>query len=502
MAKMNNALGLALAVLMASACTVTLERDGVQCTTDGDCAKYQTGSTAVFCQEGVCVDSQLRPKGCFRGTPLSTAEYLNACTSSDEVPFDNCTLLGMCAPGIPLPDPMPPTPGSSLSGTIKQVLPPTVRCADVGPNVIYMTGAADFGPLLREVTPLLAANSPPYRGVFLNGSSCTGVQAAFERTVIRDTPSTATKAANYAFYFDDSGAQVSCTLDPEGKPVDIGVSDLFSTACNAAYQEGGAVVGYLGPVVTFGIIVPAVSRQMSISVEAAHIVFGLGGQNPVGLPAAPWIDPTYYSIRNSGAASVALTAELIRVPRTAFWGVDRLSSDGIKEALKISPIPEQSIGIVSIDYADSDRGNLRALYLQAEGQLTGFLPDSTLSSRDKANVRDGHYPLWGYVHFYTQNLNGVPSPAAGTFVTRFSVPKLDQPLVEAMIDASLVPQCAMKVARQLEMGPIVSNPSTFRCGCLFDFRTTGRTACVPCVSNNDCPASARACNYGFCESDR
>ena len=64
------------------------------------------------------------------------------------------------------------------------------------------------------------------------------------------------------------------------------------------------------------------------------------------------------------------------------------------------------------------------------------------------NVRDGHYPLWGYEHFFTPvGAGGVPSDAAKAFVTRFAVARLDQRLLDNIIAASLVPQCAMKVVR-------------------------------------------------------
>jgi hypothetical protein len=505
MAKMNQALNFVLAVLLPlmCACSLMFDRNIKQCATDLDCATFETGDTAhAVCSQGVCVNSGLGPKGCLSGTPTATIEYLNACTTAQNMPFDNCARLGLCA-GALLPDPVPPKSAVAVTATIKAVTPPTLRCADAGPNVIYMTGTSDFGPLLKQVTPLLAANSPPYRAVFMPGSSCGGVSAVFvpTSTVIKDVAGTATKAASYAYYFDDTGTQVNCTLDPEGKVVDIGVSNLYSTVCDPTYVPGATVAGYLGPVVTFGLTVPAGSTQKSISVEAAHIIFGLGGQNSAGLKASPWIEPSYYSIRNSGAGSTALTAALIHVPRTAFWGVDRLSTDSIQSSLEISPAPEQSIGILSIDYADKDRDNLRVLFLQGEGQMSGYLPDSTTASFNKANVRDGHYPLWGYVHFYTANVNGAPSAAAGAFVTRFSVPKLDRQLVDAMIDASLVPQCAMKVARETEMGPFVPNPSDFQCGCHFDQRTNGRTSCTPCTTPNDCPASAQACNYGLCETE-
>jgi hypothetical protein len=505
MAKMNQALSIALTALLpiTSTCSVMIDRDIVQCSSDLDCAKFETGVTAhAVCVKGLCANSGLGPKGCFSGVPATALDYLNACTAAQNVPFDNCVRLGLCGLGATPPDAIPPQSAVALAATVKTVTPPTVQCADAGPNVIYMTGTSDFGPLLKQVTPLLMANSPPYRPVFMSGTSCGGVNAVFDpkMTLIKDVPGTPTKTASYAYYFDDAGVQVSCLLDPEGNAVDIGVSNLYSTVCNPAYVPSTAIAGYLGPVVTFGFTVPAASKQDSISVEAAHIIFGLGGQNPLGLSANPWIDPAYYSIRNSGAGSTALAAELIRVPRAAFWGIDRLSTDNIRDSLLQSAAPDQSIGILSIDYADKARGNLRVLYLQGGGQLSGYLPDSTLTSLDKVNIRDGHYPLWGYVHFYTANINGAPSAVAGAFVTRFSVPKLDRLLVDAMIDASLVPQCAMKVARDTEMGGFVPNPYKFQCGCYFDLRTTGRASCPLCTTSNDCPANAPACNYGFCET--
>ena len=506
MAKIKQVLSVAWAVALSvtSGCSVMIDRDIMQCRVDLDCAKYETGATAhAVCSQGICADSGLGPKGCFSGSATSALEYLNACTVAQHVSFDNCARLGLCGASAVLPVPVPPQSAGALTATVKAVAPPTVLCADAGPNVIYMTGTSDFGPLLKQVTPLLMASNPPYRAVFLGGTSCGGVSAAFDptMTLIKDVPGTSTKTANYAYYFDDTGTQVSCLLNPSGTVVDIGVSNLYSTVCNPSYVPSAAVAGYLGPIVTFGFTVPAVSKQDAISVEAAHIIFGLGGQNPAGPAALPWIDPAYYSVRNAGAGSTALAAELIHVPRAAFWGVDRLSTDNIRDSLIASAAPDESIGILSIDYADKARGNLRVLYLQAEGQLSGYLPDSTATALDKANVRDGHYPLWGYVHFYTANINGAPSPAAGAFVTRFSVPKLDRQLIDAMIDASLVPQCAMKVARDTEMGGFASNPYKYQCGCYFDYRTTGRASCAPCATPNDCQASAPACNYGFCQED-
>jgi hypothetical protein len=312
---------------------------------------------------------------------------------------------------------------------------------------------------------------------------------------------------NYAFYFDDEGIQRSCLLDMAGNTIDIGVSNLFSTTCNtptATYVAGTTVSDYTGPVVPFALSVPSASTETAVSVEALHMVFGLGGRTGgiTGLKdAAPWTDPTHYSVRNGGAGSTVLTSLLIDVPRTKFWGVDRLSTDNLRDSMLASTSPNQAIGILSMDYADKNRGNLRSLYLQSPGQLCGYMPDSNKNSFDKMNVRDGHYPLWGYVHFFTPvGPGGVPSDAARAVVTKFAVPRLEQRLIDNIIAASLVPQCAMKVSRPGDMLGFTAQTG-LQCGCYFDAKTTGKTNCIACQSASDCPAGRPACNYGYCEAN-
>src|SRR5262249_2963649 len=159
---------------------------------------------------------------------------------------------------------------------------------------------------------------------------------------------------------------------------------------------------------------------------------------------------------------------LANVPRTKFWGVDRISTDNLRDTLLAATSIDSSIGILSIDYNDKNRGNLRALYLQDTGQKSGYLPDSSLVTTDKINVRDGHYPLGGYVHFSPPlQGDGNPSPAASAIVLKFRVEKIDQPLVDDIIAASLVPQCAMKVQRTGEMGNFKLRDG-LSCGCYFD----------------------------------
>jgi hypothetical protein len=490
---------LAGAAMTASAgCSLLLDRSG-QCKTDDDCTQF---GGHPFCQGGVCVPSGLGPDGCIIGKPASQTDYLNACTTSACVPFDNCGRLGLCGSQA-VPASVDPT-NAAIPPLVNPVTVPTQPCTNAGSNLIYMYGTADFAPMLRAVQPLLSATTPRYRAIYQNATSCAGVISVFDSTKRLMMNPAPTATPNYAFYFDDSGQQMSCLLDTSGNTIDIGVSNLFSTTCNtstATYVAGTTVSDYTGPVVPFVLSVPAASTQVSISAEAAHVVFGLGGKNTiVGLKdATPWTDPTYYFIRNSGSGSTVLTSLMIDVPKTKFWGIDRLSTDNLRDSMLASTAAEQSIGILSIDYADKNRGNLRSLFLQSKGQTCGYLPDANKNSFNKMNVRDGHYPLWGYVHFFTPvGPGGVPSDAAKAIVTKFSVARLDPDLIDNIIDASLIPQCAMKVTRTGEESDFALQQG-LQCGCYFDYKTTGKNDCTPCQSSSECPASHSACNYGFCE---
>jgi hypothetical protein len=167
-------------------------------------------------------------------------------------------------------------------------------------------------------------------------------------------------------------------------------------------------------------------------------------------------------------------------------------------------LAEEAIGIISVDYYDADRTNLKALAFKATGQECAYLPDSTAFTTDKQNIRDGHYPIWGPVHFFTESSNGVPvSPGAQAFVSVLSVPNLAQSLLDAFIGSSLVPDCAMAVSRSAELGPLTAYMPPAMCECYFlasKIVNGGAPAeCGHCTTASDCPTSRPACHFGYCE---
>jgi hypothetical protein len=314
------------------------------------------------------------------------------------------------------------------------------------------------------------------------------------------------RAGRTTEYYDEDGTAIPCALTTT-VTAEIGESDIYGSTCSAniGYEPKSASVGeYLGPIMAMTLIVPQASSQQVLSAEAAQAVFGRGG--PPDATKLPFSDPNQLFIRASSTATNQIISRGIFVDPTKWWGVDKRTAQFMADQMKQVPsaLVEKTLGIISTDFADRERGNIKTLAFQARGQNCGFWPDSTPFSEDKANVRDGHYPLWGPLHFFTRLSSGVPSSAgAGAFVGEFTKARLEQELIEGIVKSLNVPACAMRVTRDVEMGPLKAYRPPYYCDCFFDKVANGSTSCVACQSPQDCSpdkAPGRpACNYGYCE---
>jgi hypothetical protein len=147
---------------------------------------------------------------------------------------------------------------------------------------------------------------------------------------------------------------------------------------------------------------------------------------------------------------------------------------------------------------------INALAYQDDGQTCAYYPDSTATSGDKRNVRDGHYSIWGPLHIMTKlDGNGYPiNPTAGdviAYMTGTKTPPGGLELIPVLAHAGLIPTCAMRVRRTSEMGPLQSYAPERSCWCRYDLESTGQTDCTACTTDTDCPSDAPRCNYGYCE---
>jgi hypothetical protein len=390
---------------------------------------------------------------------------------------------------------------SAFFGTREASAVPTKNCFDAvdRPKVVYVTGSSAVAGFLGVVQGVMASAGSPYVIVYQSQGSCVGITAVYTedptKQIIKDS------ATNYAKFYKADGTSEECFLDPMGNMVDVGASDVYASTCGfAAAPMGVQIADYLGPIQPMTFVVPALSTQKAISAEAAYMIFGTGGNMGA---SAPWTDPTYYFNRNASSGTQQMVSRAINVPADKWWGIDRGSSSKVRDGLKIlldASLAEKAIGILSTDIADDFRNDLRILAFKAYGQDCAYYPDSTPFLFDKQNVRDGHYPIWGPIHFVTRVSGGIPTTQAGELVTRFAAPKLSDSLVTAIVSKHLVPKCAMHVDRTSEVGPLKAYTTNSRCDCMFQKIVNGSTMCQQCTMSAECPANAPACSYGYCET--
>jgi hypothetical protein len=449
---------------------------------------------------------------CYACTPFSYSQFLNACAPASDVctPFNNGRVTLMYPDGglppVPPPDAGPPDGGSQDAGPLDAGAPDAgpadagqpdsgglPLCGANGNPVVYVTGSSASQNFLASLALALYDDPQPLTLVYQNSGSCVGVNDVLNNV--------ATSGA--AIYWDPAvdGGQAPCQIPGPVVP-DLGVSDVFPETCTSLPNGLPANVGeFFGPVQTMTFVVPQASSQQSISAQAAYSVMGFGSASGV----APWTDGTAIFRRNPTSGTQSMIATAIGVPVGSFQGSDAASSGGVITKVGASPDPEATLGILSeTSITPAVLKTLRPLAYQHYDQDCAYLPDSSSSSRDKLNVRTGHYAIWGPLHFLAViNGSGFATNANASrvlgFVTGTSAPPGNLNLIDVEAQSNLVPTCAMQVSRGQEMGPFTSYAATAPCDCAFDQAATGSTACTACTSAAQCPSSAPTCSYGYCE---
>jgi hypothetical protein len=364
-----------------------------------------------------------------------------------------------------------------------------INCDDPTlPNPIYIIGSSAAKPYMAALGQALAGTTTI---VYQAPGSCNGPDAIFNGTLMTGTAS----------YWDSTGTLQTCNIDPvTGVTADVGTSDVFSTSCAGFGAPPAGVGDFFGPNQVMNFVVPSASSQTMISAQGAYFVYGFGMAGMV----SPWNNDSFIFQRSSTSGTQSMIAAAIQVPSTKWKGAMNATSGAMLTSVTMSTNPGATIGILSSDVADVNRSTLKILAYQHFGQDCAWLPDSSSTAFDKKNVRDGHYPLWGPLHFFAKvGANNVPSnPKVATFLGYFSNPSSAPTgvnMVQVEIKAHTVPACAMSVARTTEVGPVTAATPT--CGCFFDFTATGSTTCTACTSDASCTGSSTHCRYGYCEAN-
>jgi hypothetical protein len=186
-------------------------------------------------------------------------------------------------------------------------------------------------------------------------------------------------------------------------------------------------------------------------------------------------------------------------------GTQLADPNAVVDAVAQSAQPEKTIGIVGVELYDLQRDKLKILAYQAYKQKFAYFPDSTGTSFDKLNVRLGLYAIWSPTVYLTKvDSAGVPVSARVKYLLDLlrglSVSPAPgfEPLDE-VVAKGLIPNCAMKVTRSFEAGPMSPFDPAEPCHCYFEKKVgASSAACTACTADQACGAGK--CRHGYCEA--
>jgi hypothetical protein len=441
--------------------------------------------------------------------------------------------------------------GGAVLATAGPARAASVDCSNTTtvPNPVYIAGSTASKPILIALAKVLATQSPPISIIYSGPSSCVGLE---------DVSAGQTESTAWTYLDPTTGAADTCLAGSNPYPaqyVDIGVADVFPTSCiQPAIMVTSGFKEFHGAIQPMEITVPWASSENSISYDAAYVVFGWAGSS--GNPTVmPWNQPTAVWTRGDTSGTQLMTANAIGLAGNK-WLAGLSAEAGAAQVAASSGVmvtnieasgatfPNATIGIVSagtldpvkaapgINDAGTATGGLKPLAFQAKDESCGYYADSSLSTFDKINVRQGRYAIWGPLHFMA-NVDSSGKPLASPNASQNTIPS-NSTSVQAVINmithqnlavnsaalktiigaeasAHFVPDCAMEVARTAEVttgtsGGEMSYAPTGACGCYFESLMGGGTTtssyCQTCTQDSDC-ADAGAythCNYGYCEA--
>jgi len=403
-----------------------------------------------------------------------------------------------------------------------QVCPATpVSCTDASiVNPVYVLSGDTQVPVLHRVGKLLRAQPSPTTIVYIPNGSCTNLTNLYTNKFTAGTGGGPYYIPADPTFDVTQKTACPCTLATAIVP-DVANSIVFPDAksCPTTPVRPGTIGQFQGPVqamvfaVPYDAITHAGSSQQAITAEEAYLVLGIG---PTDAAVPPWSDPAFIFGRPASKGTQVSIGENIGVP-AAKWRlladaqhtIDQ-SSDlaAALAALANDPSAEKALGILGAEIYDkaANRSKMHALAFRAYQQKRAYWPDRTSTSFEKQNVRDGHYALWSYVQYLAPvDGSGVPTKPGvklliaamlGEATGLVAAASLPADSLDGVVKSGLVPNCAMKVQRSSEGGPLSKYDDPAPCGCYYD-ATVAAPGCTACDIATPCASGV--CRRGFCE---
>lgn len=375
-------------------------------------------------------------------------------------------------------------------------------CSDVK-NAVYVAVTPAAEQYVEKIAQLLQLDDPnPLPVIWQVTSSCR----AAESVVLDNTPSGscapgACLTGTAKVWPLDRSPVKTCELDNKnGTHIHLAVSDVFPSSCpSLAAKPTSGVLDLLGPVSSYALVMSAQAMEGAIHAEEAHFVFGAGKVAGV----KPWLNDSAVVLLGDRDAGPLLLAPRIKLP-IGKWRTGRQVYTADEVFASLPAEPASSLSILPTTLIDKRRSDVRVLGFQSIGQHGAFFPDRKSNTFDKQNVRDGHYPLWGYMHMLlladpvrpTQALSTAAARVADILIGKEKVATRDT--VPMQLSQGFVPQCAMRVAKMNDSAPLTPAPASNACHCWFEKNVTGGVLnCGECKDGMTC--SVGTCRRNFCE---
>jgi hypothetical protein len=370
--------------------------------------------------------------------------------------------------------------------------------------------------------------------------SCTVVPNIYQATPLpKNTEMLFIPSTDECPSWTSSDPELTCLTDANNPtPVDFGISALFPSSCPNGTPPAG-FQQFIGPIQAYTFVVPTAefATQTSISAEEAYYAFGFGLNNPVtwtpmgsSTAVSEWNVPPQFFLRPATKSTLVSTALNIGLSPTQMTlaTADGGTSDG-RQLLGSSTdvltgvaaaTSNQAIGILGSEVYDTNRGKgINELAYAGFGQTTRYYPDSTTTSFDKQNLRNGNYTLWSpaviveavnssgvsadpYVQYFTEAFLGTPgaTPPGGYVDGGTPIDGLG-----ATVSAGLTPDCAMQVQRTADGAPVTPYTPTAPCTCYYLSKVPSPAplpaSCTTCTSSASCGTGSVGCFNGYCETN-
>jgi len=399
----------------------------------------------------------------------------------------------------------------TLAPTAKKVPPvaahgPNVDCTTLT-NPVYFPATTLLETLLSKVSPVLA---DPARGA----DQMTIVHFPMSSCITYDVHKDQANLTGTATYYLADGTQMSCDM-PIGSSIksDLSAMDVGGVTCLGGQTPPTDLKEYPSHVETLGFVVPRNSSQTAITATEAYYILKFGGE--ANRQVEPWSDPNFVLVRNPGSSTQLTIGANTGIAGT-MWSSNlqgHAGSGDVRDAViaqNTTGNAEKVLGILNSSKWEAATNDMKVLAFQPFNNCLGAVfPDSTSTSRDKRNVRDGHYPIWTNLRYIVRvdgsdNVVTDNGATAGMRAQRFidlmtgvaSNPALN--VAKSVIETGNIPTCAMHVQRVVDGGTVSSFSHPAPCDCFFLEENGVTSGCTTCVDDDGC-SGAEKCRFNFCE---